>query len=95
MHWCGNGFALCEAEHLCRAIAGCRYDTQGGAGYLSCGRLGNGADGGGEDFGGSHVGGVLGGKVFALPCIRSSAGGTYRLLLASYCCLVVQSWEPM
>ena len=30
-----------------------------------------------------------------MPCIRCSAGGTYRLLLASYCCLVVQSWEPM
>src|ERR1700722_17715812 len=55
MHWCGIGFALCEAEHLCRAIAGCRYDTQGGAGYLSWDRGGDGTDGGGEDFGGGHV----------------------------------------
>ena len=37
----------------------------------------------------------MAGKVFALACIRCAAGGTYRLLLVWYCCLVVRSWEPM
>jgi hypothetical protein len=46
---------LCEAEHLDRAIAGCRYDTQGGARYLSWDCVGDRADGGDEDFGGGHV----------------------------------------
>jgi hypothetical protein len=55
MHGRGVWFALCQAQHLDGAITGCRYDTQGGAKYLSWDRCGNGADGGGEDFGGSHV----------------------------------------
>ena len=51
----GVRFALCEAEHLDRAIAGCRYNTYGGARYLRGDRFGDRVDGGGEDFGGGHV----------------------------------------
>ena len=48
-------FALRQAEHLDRAIAGCRHDAEGGAGYLSGDRLGNGHRRGGKDFGSGHT----------------------------------------
>ena len=54
-HRRGIWFTLRQAEHLHRAIAGCRHNAEGGAGYLSRDRLDNGHQGSGEDFGSGHT----------------------------------------